>query len=83
MALVLLIREIDLSIGNFLPFGGFGMNLIWSSPSQLLGMVFLIPIVFGLWLLLDQAVRERGRIWFTFSSHELWVVRHPEHEFDG
>jgi hypothetical protein len=74
VALVLLIREIDLSIFGFLPFGGFGMSLLWSSPSQLLGMVFLIPIVFALWSLLDQAVRDRGRTWFTFSSHELWVV---------
>jgi hypothetical protein len=74
VALLLLIREIDLSIFGFLPFGGNGMSLLWSSPSQLLGMVFLIPILFVLWLLFDQAERDRGRAWFTFGSRELWVV---------
>jgi hypothetical protein len=74
VGLVLLVHEIDLSVFETLPFGGWGAIHLWSSPSQLLGMAFLAPIVFALWLLLDPRLRDRGRPWFSLARGELLVV---------
>jgi hypothetical protein len=73
VALVLLVREIDLSLLDFFPFAGFGMYHLWSSPSQLLGMVLFIPALVVLGCLLEPRLADRAP-GLSIRRRDLWVV---------
>jgi hypothetical protein len=74
VALFLLIREIDLTIGDPLPFGGIGMYHLWASPSQLLGMTLFVPAVAVLSMLLDDGLAARAAPWLEVPRSRLWIV---------
>ena len=73
-ALFLLVREIDLTIGDPFPFGGIGMYHLWASPSQLLGMTIFVPAVAVLALLLDEGLASRATPQLGATRTRLWIV---------
>jgi len=73
VVLVLLVREIDLSIGDITPFGGTELFHLWSSPSQLFGMTLFIPAFVVLAALLDPAISARLPSGLRGRT-ELWAV---------
>ena len=74
VALFLLVREIDLTISDGVPFGGIGMFHLWASPSQLLGMTLFVPALMVLSLLLDEGLAARSAPWLQVSRGQLWAV---------
>jgi hypothetical protein len=74
VALFLLIGPIDLSVSDGWPFAGIGVSHLWSSPSQLLAMVFFVPILFVLGCLLDPHLATRASPHLSVRRRELWAV---------
>lgn len=72
--LFLLVREIDLSIGDVTPFGGTELFHLWSSPSQLLGMTVFVPALIVLAALLDPAVGRRLPPGLRDRRIALWAI---------
>ena len=74
VALFLLVRGLDLSVDDITPFGDTDVYRLWSSPSQLLGMVMFIAVLSVLWMLLDPDLRARAGGFLEETPRRLWVV---------
>ncbi len=74
VALFLLVRGLDLSVDDITPFGDTDVYRLWSSPSQLLGMVMFVAVLMVLWLLLDPGLRARAGAFIEESPRRLWWV---------
>lgn len=74
VALFLLVREVDLSLADFVPFGGIGISHLGGNPSQLLGMTMFVPILVVLAALLDDSVASRLSAARGAARGRLWIV---------
>ncbi|MBM3666649.1 MAG: hypothetical protein FJW90_04075 [Actinobacteria bacterium] len=73
-ALFVLVGEIDLSVIDIRPFQGVGPIPLWSSPTQLLGLVFFVPIVFVLHRLIDGDAEPVNDPEPAIPRPELWAL---------